>query len=160
MSLTNTENINIVPFKEAYSIAFKDLNQWWIEKYFTMEEADYKALDNPQDYIINNGGYIAIALLNNKPVGACALVRMKNVTYDFELSKMGVSPDAHGKGIGFLLGSFILKKAKEFGAKTIFLETNSVLKPAIALYKKLGFKQISGVDTPYARSNYQMEITL
>lgn len=160
MSLSQLEKISIVSFEDKYSQAFKDLNQWWIEKYFTMEEADYKALDNPKSYIIDNGGYIAIALLNNKPIGVCALIKTEKSKFDYELSKMGVAPDTHGKGIGFLLGSFILKKAKELGAKTVFLETNTILKPAISLYKKLGFIEISGVTTPYARSNYQMQINL
>ncbi|MFD2587017.1 GNAT family N-acetyltransferase [Croceitalea marina] len=160
MRTSNKENIVIVPFESMYSRAFKDLNQWWIEKYFKMEEADYKSLDNPQSHIIDNGGYIAVALQNEKPVGVCALIKMQNTGYDYELSKMGVSPKVHGKGIGHLLATCIIEKAKELGAKKLFLETHTSLAPAINLYKKLGFKEIKGVATPYERSDYQMGLEL
>ncbi len=135
------------------------MNQWWIELYFKMEEADYKLLDNPKSYILDTGGYIAIALQNNKPVGVCALIKMQNTGYDYELSKMGVSPEVHGKGIGHMLGTTIIKKAKELGAKNLFLETHHSLIPAIRLYEKLGFKKIEGVATPYERSDIQMALT-
>lgn len=160
MNAPSSEHITIVPFEEKYQQAFKDLNQWWIERYFRMEKMDHKALDNPKSYILDNGGYIAVALLANEPVGVCALIKMGNSKFDYELAKMGVSPEIHGKGIGYLLGNAILTKAKELGAKTIFLETHTSLKPAIHLYKKLGFKEIKGVESPYERSDYQMEIIL
>ncbi|GMN09294.1 ribosomal protein S18-alanine N-acetyltransferase [Croceitalea sp. MTPC9] len=154
------ENIVIVPFEKKYQQAFKGLNQWWIEAYFKMEEMDHKALDNPKSYILDRGGYIAIALLENKPAGVCALVKMENYKFDYELAKMGVSPTIHGKGIGYALGTAIIKKAKELGAKNIFLETHTSLQPAIHLYKKLGFKEIKGIESPYERSDYQMELNL
>lgn len=160
MNTPPSNKINIVPFEDKYAPAFKNLNQWWIEKYFKMEEADFMALDNPKNYILDKGGYIAVAILDKEPVGVCALIKMKNSTYDFELAKMGVSPKIHGNGIGNLLGEEIIKKAKELGAKKLFLETHTSLKPAIYLYKKLGFIQIFGVPTPYKRSNYQMELNL
>ena len=124
-----------------------------------MEEADFKALDNPRSYILANGGYIAVALQNVKPVGVCALIKMQHTGYDYELSKMGVSPEEHGKGIGYLLGTSIIKKAKELGARNLFLETHSSLIPAIRLYEKLGFKKIEGIATPYERSDLQMALT-
>lgn len=158
MSTPPLNKITIIPFEDKYTQAFKNLNQWWIEQYFKMEDADFKALDNPKEYILSKGGYIAIALLNEKPVGVCALIKMENPKFDYELAKMGVSPDAHGKGIGYLLGNAVIKKAKELGATSIFLETNTKLTPAINLYKKLGFKEITGVNTPYQRSDYQMEL--
>ncbi len=153
-------DIQLVPYTPKYQKAFKSLNEWWVEKYFTMEAMDHYYLDHPQENIIDTGGYIAIALLNDKPVGACALVKLKNGVFDFELAKMGVSPKAQGKGIGFLLGEKIIEKAKELGGKNIFLESNTVLESAIKLYKKLGFKEIVGIDTPYDRCNIQMELVL
>ena len=48
--------MKIVDYKPKYREAFKQLNQWWIEQYFTMETADYKALDFPEKNIIEKGG--------------------------------------------------------------------------------------------------------
>lgn len=50
--------------------------------------------------------------------------------------------------------------AKELGASKIYLESNTILKPAIQLYQKLGFQKIVGRTTPYKRCNIQMELIL
>lgn len=152
--------VEVVPYQPKYREAFAALNTEWISTYFKMEDADYKALDNPKEYILENGGCIIVALYNEEPVGVCALIKMNDPSYDFELAKMAVSPKAQGKNIGWLLGQAILEKAKQLGASTVYLESNTVLKPAINLYHKLGFQKISGHPTPYERCNIQMALTL
>ena len=153
-------DVQIVEFKPEYSQAFKALNVEWISTYFEMEEADYKALDNPKEYILDKGGKIFVALYQNEPLGVCALIKMTNSDYDFEMAKMAVSPKAQGKNIGFLLGQAIVNSAKEQGAKKIYLESNTILKPAINLYHKLGFQKVFGLATPYKRCNIQMELNV
>lgn len=152
--------VSIVPYQSKYQKAFQSLNEEWIEKYFRMEQPDRDALEHPNDYILKKGGYIFVALLGKKPVGVCALLKRKDKKYPYELAKMAVSPEAQGRQIGFLLGQAIITKAKELGAKKLYLESNTVLKPAISLYKKLGFKKIKGPQTPYERCNIQMELLL
>ena len=155
-----SRKVKIVDYQPAYQQAFKDLNVEWISTYFKMEEADYKALDNPQGYILDNGGHILVALYDDVPMGVCALIKMKDPEYDYELAKMAVSPAAQGKSIGWLLGNAILEKARSLGAKKVYLESNTVLKPAINLYHKLGFEKIVGHPSPYERCNIQMERVL
>jgi DNA-binding MarR family transcriptional regulator/GNAT superfamily N-acetyltransferase len=155
-----SKDVKIVEYKSEYQEAFRALNVEWISKYFEMEEADYKALDNPEEYILKKGGKILVALYENEPVGVCALIKMNNSEYDFEMAKMAVSPKAQGKSIGWLLGKAIAEKAKELGAKKIYLESNTILKPAINLYYKLGFEKVFGLETPYKRCNIQMELVL
>jgi DNA-binding MarR family transcriptional regulator/N-acetylglutamate synthase-like GNAT family acetyltransferase len=152
--LRESADVQVVDYKPEYQPAFKQLNEEWITQYFKMEETDYKSLDHPDDYILNKGGHILIALYNNEPVGACALIKMDNDMY--ELAKMAVSPKAKGKGIGFILGQAGIGKAKKSGAKKLYLESNTILKPAINLYHKLGFKKVTGVPSPYERCNIQM----
>lgn len=152
--------VQIVDFKPQHRQAFKDLNEEWITKYFKMEEADYKALDNAEGYILKGGGHILVALYNNEPVGVCALIKMNDPEYDFELAKMAVSAKLQGRNIGFLLGLAAISKARELGAKKIYLESNTILKPAINLYHKLGFSKVVGRETPYERCNIQMELEL
>ncbi|MBZ4033965.1 helix-turn-helix domain-containing GNAT family N-acetyltransferase [Flavobacterium sp. 17A] len=155
-----SKDVKIVAYTAEYQDAFKALNVEWISTYFEMEEADYKALDNPEDYILKKGGKILVALYENEPVGVCALIKMNNPEYDFEMAKMAVSPKAQGKNIGWLLGKEIVRTAKELGAKKIYLESNTILKPAINLYYKLGFEKVFGLETPYKRCNIQMELVL
>ena len=152
--------VEIVDYQPQHQEAFRTLNVEWISQYFTMEESDYKALDNPQGYILDNGGYILVALYEGEPLGVCAMIKMNDGEYDFELAKMAVSPKAQGKNIGFLLASAIIEKAKSLGASKIYLESNTILKPAINLYHKLGFQKVAGKPTPYTRCNIQMELVL
>lgn len=152
------ENVKIVDYKDEYHDAFKALNVEWISTFFKMEEADFKALDNPKAYILDKGGHIFVALYNDIPLGVCALIKMNHQKYDFELAKMAVSPQAQGLNIGWYLGQSIIEKAKKLGAKSLYLESNTILKPAINLYQKLGFQKVVGEATPFERCNIQMEL--
>ncbi len=152
--------IRIILYTAAYKKAFRDLNVEWISKYFTMEASDYKALDKPDEYILNPGGHILIAVEGSTAIGTVALIKMNEGDYDFELAKMAVSPAARGKGVGEMLGRAAMDKARMSGAKKLYLESNTVLEPAIRLYKKLGFKKVTGKPTPYQRCNIQMELLL
>lgn len=158
--LRESQKVQVVEYAPQYQSAFRALNEEWISSYFEMEEADYKALDNPEEYILNKGGKIVVALYDSEPLGVCALIKMEDPDYDFEMAKMAVSPKAQGKNIGWLLGQAIIKEAEKLGASKIFLESNTILKPAINLYYKMGFQKISGRPTPYKRANIQMELLL
>ncbi|HEX7870740.1 MAG TPA: bifunctional helix-turn-helix transcriptional regulator/GNAT family N-acetyltransferase [Chryseobacterium sp.] len=158
--LRESKDVEIVEYEPKYQSAFRNLNAEWISNYFEMEETDYKSLDNPQEYILDKGGKILVALYKGEPLGVCALIKMNDKDYDFEMAKMAVSPKAQGKNIGWLLGQAIINSAKELGAKKLYLESNTILKPAINLYYKLGFVKITGRPTPYQRANIQMELDL
>lgn len=153
-----SSRVEIVPYEESYHDSFRQLNQEWITTYFTMEAADYQALDHPDEKILRPGGCILMALYDGEAVGTCALLKMDDDTY--ELAKMAVSPSAQGKHVGWLLGQAVLEKAKAMGAKTVYLESNTMLKPAISLYHKLGFERVKGPASPYERCNIQMKRTL
>ena len=154
------QGVTIVPYEPRYQNAFKSLNEQWITQYFALEDADRRALDHPQTYILDRGGYIVVALYQEEPVGVCALIAMPNSPYDFELAKMAVAPPARGKSIGWQLGQAVIEKARSVGATKLYLESNTVLAPAIQLYHKLGFRKIVGYPSPYQRCNIQMELVL
>lgn len=158
--IRESKDVQIVSYEPKYQSVFKSLNEEWISTYFEMEEADYKALNNPKKYILDKGGKIFVALYNNEPLGVCAILKMNDPNYDFELVKMAVAPEAQGKNIGWLLGQAAINSAKELGARKMYLESNTILKPAINLYHKLGFQKIVGHTTPYKRCNIQMELNL
>lgn len=152
--------IQIINYLPEHHHAFKRLNESWIKHYFKIETADSNALDHPDKYILENGGHILVAMLNNKVLGVCALIKMEHSKYGYELAKMAVAEKAKGKGIGYLLGTSIIAKAKKLGANYIYLESNTILQPAIALYKKLGFQKVVGEYSPYERCNIQMELKI
>ena len=80
---------------------------------------------------------------------------------EVELAKMGVRPSAQGKGAGRMLVSAAVKKAREMGIRRIYIETNSVLGPALKLYRDAGFQPLKhSVPSPYARADVQLELFL
>lgn len=158
--LKHNSDLRIVDFSPRYATDFKRLNVEWITKYWTLEKADEKALDGPNEYIIDEGGAIFIALYRDKAVGTVALIRHDGST--LELAKMTVSPVVQGKGIGLALGEFAIKRAQIMGARRVYLESNTMLAPALSLYKKLGFKNVDNSKgaSPYDRCNVRMEKNL
>ncbi len=152
------KSVEIIDYLPEFHDDFKRLNYEWIEKYFQLEEADRQSLDRPEEKILKLGGHIFMARHDGEIVGTCALIKMNDNTY--ELAKMAVTEKAKGKGIGWLLGQAAINKARELRAETVFLESNTILEPAIKLYQKLGFRKIVGQPSPYQRCNIQMELKL
>ncbi len=77
----------------------------------------------------------------------------------YELTKMAVSPEFQGRKLGRALAEAAITRAQSSGAAKIVLYSNTMLAPAIALYGKLGFREIP-VDGPYKRTNIKMELVL
>jgi ubiquinone/menaquinone biosynthesis C-methylase UbiE/GNAT superfamily N-acetyltransferase len=153
-------SVRIVDYTPQYAQDFKALNEAWISQYFVMEESDRKALSHPQEYYLDKGGHIFVALDGDDPVGVCALLKMEDPKYQYELSKMAVAPKAQGKRVGWLLAQAVIEKAISLNANYLYIESNTVLEPAIRLYRKLGFTEVYGRATPYERCNIQMELKL
>lgn len=151
--------VRIINYQPAYQADFKRLNVEWIERYFRLEPADLRALDQPETYILERDGHILLATYREETVGTCALLKMENNAY--ELAKLAVSPAAQGLGIGYQLGQAALNKAQALGARRVYLESNTKLDAALQLYYKLGFhKIVDGPPSPYERCNIQMELLL
>jgi len=152
------QQLQIVPYEPAHRAAFRQLNEAWITRYFRLEEADLRALNDPEGYILAKGGFIFMALWEGEPVGACALIKINQRV--FELAKMAVSDKVQGKGIGYALGKACIDKAMQLGLQKIELLSNTLLQPAISLYRKLGFVEVPLPPTEYERANIKMEIML
>ncbi|MGV3710733.1 MAG: GNAT family N-acetyltransferase [Gemmatimonas sp.] len=147
----------IVPFRTELAPAFTELNREWIEKFFALEESDWKVLRNPEDAIIDKGGAIFFAMDGDVAVGTVAAIAMSDGVY--ELAKMAVRPAYQGRGLGELLGSAVIDWARARGASKIVLETNGVLGSAIRLYQRLGFVHATpAVPSEYARADVYMEL--
>jgi ribosomal protein S18 acetylase RimI-like enzyme len=151
--------VRLLDYAPQYQADFKRLNVAWIEQYFQVEAADLKALEHPQEYIIEPGGVILLAEYQGEIVGACALLKCPGVTY--ELAKLAVAPATQGLGIGRRLCEAIIARAAALGAQRVYLESNTKLKAALGLYHQLGFqKTVAAPPSPYARCNIQMELIL
>jgi putative acetyltransferase len=149
--------IDVVEYSPSFQVSFKELNEAWIQKYFELEEEDINTLNQPEK-IIAQGGYIFVALKDSEAVGVCALRKTALDTYEF--SKMAVSENFQGLGIGRKLAETAINKARQMGARRIYLEGNTRLAASIHLYKKLGFKEIVGPPSKFKRVNIVMEMLL
>lgn len=152
------KEVRIIPYKPCHQPVFRSLNEQWITQHWQLEAHDIECIDHPQESIIDKGGYIFVALYRDEPVGVCALCKMDDPIYEYELAKLAVNPDVRGKGIGYLLCRAVVDKAKSLGAKNIFLESNTLLNPAIHTYKKLGFRELAEYHPAYERGDIQMEL--
>ncbi len=154
------DKVSIISFEKDLAAKFKELNQAWINKYFTLEDADRKVLNNPKRYIIDQGGQILFGIIEDQVAGTCALIKVDDETY--ELAKMAVSEEFQGRHVGKKLGLAIIEKAKALGAKRVILESNKKLIPALNLYKKLGFTPVCGdhQKSIYQRANISMQLEL
>lgn len=152
--------VRIVEYKPEYAGYFKDLNIEWLEKYFHVEEYDNKVLGNPEKHILNKGGDILFAEFEGEIVGTCALLKYNDD--DYELTKMAITEKAQGNQAGKKLGLAIIERAKELKVKKLVLESNKILKPALNLYERLGFKYAykDFSTSAYQRANVYMEMII
>lgn len=156
-----SHEIEVVNYKEEHHNAFFQLNRQWIESYWHLEPHDVEVLENPDKYILQPGGHIFVATYRGNAVGVCALCKMDPESgYDYELAKLAVSSEVRRKGIGLRLCRRALDFAGSADAKRIFLESNTRLKSAIALYRKLGFKELTEFHPAYERGDIQMELLI
>lgn len=148
------DGLRIVPYEPEHASAFRELNLAWIRKYFVVEERDERDLGDPENHILAPGGSIFMAELRDEVVGTCALMREAEGV--FELAKMTVSESVRGLGVGRALGEAAIAHARAIGARRVELWTNSLLAPAISLYRSLGFVDAPLGTTEFARANVHM----
>ena len=150
-------DFKIIEYEPIHQRWFEKLNRAWIEPYFGMESIDEQVLRFPDEHIIAHGGTILMATQNDEIAGTVALKFVAPGVFEF--TKMAVDQQFRGKQIGKSLALSAIKKAKSLGAEKIILYSNTILQPAISLYKKIGFVEVP-LDGPYKRSNIKMELNL
>jgi GNAT superfamily N-acetyltransferase len=168
MQMTSGEHAVNLPQVQIRSLqagedatAFRTLNEEWITRYFTLEKMDSEVLGDAENKILRKGGHIFMAYLGPQAVGCVALIPMGDGVY--ELSKMAVSPDLRGLGIGRSLLEYAVTQAKHLGARSLLLASNARLENAVHLYESIGFRHLppERLPTPlYTRANVFMEMPL
>ena len=154
-----TSEFRVVPYEPRHADAFRDLNLSWIEEYFEVEEIDRRQLLHPEKTILRHEGAILVAEDPSGVLGVCALVNHSPGRY--EVSKMAVRRDVRGCGIGRRLLSEVISHARALGARQLFIISNTILGPAIHLYRKLGFLEVPlPSDQKYERGNIALELEL
>ncbi len=144
----------VISYEERFRSAFRALNLQWIEHYFQVEKKDLEQLDHPEECLAG-GGEIFFIIVNEKAIGTCAMY--KTSATQFELAKMAVDPNFQGQGFGDLLMEHTEAWARARGAKEILILSNTLLGPAIRLYRKHGFEITHlGPHPDYQRCNIEL----
>jgi putative acetyltransferase len=148
-------------FQAGDETAFRELNEAWIQQFFSIEAKDREVLGDPVGHILRPGGEIVMAILGDRAAGCCALLVMGEGS--FEIGKMAVAEASRGLGVGRKLLARVIGRAREMSAKRLYLETNTKLPNATHLYEAQGFVRLPPErvrQSPYARLNVYMEMLL
>jgi len=95
-------------------------------------------LEDIQKHYWQNQGCFYILKNNNLIIGTFALYKISDELC--ELRKMYLDSNFRGRQLGKEMMEIAFQQAKKLNYKSIMLETASVLKEAISLYEKYGFK--------------------
>jgi ribosomal protein S18 acetylase RimI-like enzyme len=151
--------VTIVPYENRYARYFKELNRVWIEEYFSVEDIDREVMEHPEERVVAPGGMIFFALYLAEPVGTTAVVTHGSGVY--ELSKLAVKEEMKRNGIGRMLIEEALQWVSAHSGHYVFLESNSILAPAIKLYEQAGFThETLAAGSHYCRTNLRMGMEL
>jgi len=151
--------MRIIDYAPQYQADWKRINVAWISKSFVVEDVDLEVLDHPQEKIIAPGGCIILAMEGDTVVGTCALLHSEPGVY--QMVKMAVDDDWRGRGIGRVLCEAIIERARQLGGHMLMLYSNRAgAVVAIALYRKLGFRELPLPTKAYARADIYMELHL
>ena len=112
----------------------------------------------PGDYAPPSGRLL-LAEYDGHPAGCAALHKLDAEVC--EMKRLYLRPEFRGKGLGRALAERILSDARGIGYKRLRLDTvEPLMKDAIAMYRKIGFKEIAPYrENPIAGALY-MEMNL
>jgi putative acetyltransferase len=96
--------------------------------------------DIVRSYIDRGGAFRVLVSPKDDVVGCGGLYPLDGA--DAEVRKMYLLPHARGQGFGRALLTDLIATANARGFRRVFLETASVLREAIALYVKFGFRPV------------------
>lgn len=150
--------ISIIDYEQRYQSDFKRLNLEWLDSYGLTETHDLEILDDPEGMVIDAGGFIFLAMENERVIGTAGIAKEGKNTY--ELIKMTVETSYQGQGTGKLLLERCLAEAQKRKAEKIFLYSNSQLSAALKMYEKYGFRYIDAADSPMLTADIKMELIL
>ncbi|MDE7263589.1 MAG: helix-turn-helix domain-containing GNAT family N-acetyltransferase [Anaeroplasmataceae bacterium] len=149
------QSFKIVPFEECYRQSFIALNTDWITTYFgKIEKHNIVEFENI-DEDIKNGAMIFFAVKNGSVLATCMAKPLNNLTW--EICKLGSNKSLPHKGAGSAVFEACMNWAFNHGAARLFIVSNRILKPALHIYQKYGFKEIELKKCEYERGDIAFE---
>ena len=129
--------VSIVEFDLRWREDFARLNLEWLRRWFVVEPVDAEVLGDPEGHILAAGGRVLFAIKDGRAIGTVALRHDGDGVY--ELTKMAVEPAQRGTGAGRALLVAAIETYRSLGGRELYLESSSILAPALKLYESAGF---------------------
>ena len=83
-----------------------------------------------------------LALYEGELAGCVALHKLDSEIC--EMKRLYLRPKFRGKGLGHTLAEYVISEARRIGYRRMRLDTvEPVMKDAVAMYRRLGFKEIA-----------------
>ena len=141
--LEATSPADMPPVREL----FREYEQF-LQVDLCFQQFEAELADLPGKYAPPQGSLL-VALEDGQPVGCVAMRPLADGVC--EMKRLFVRPAFLGLGIGKELARLVIAKAKTAGYVRMCLDTLEWLKPALALYRRLGFVERSAYyDNPLA----------
>jgi putative acetyltransferase len=121
--------------------------------------ADRDVLQVEQAYWATGGAFWVVER-QGQLVGTAGYYPVSRGTNAVEIRKMYLCPDARGQGLGRFLLQTLEQTIATKGFTQIWIETASVLQPAIALYENSGYQPSTGVETARCDRIYVKQLTV
>lgn len=123
---------------------------------FDLAGTDQDLTDIEAHYLDRGGAFELVEGAAGNLLGTVGLYPVDNDVV--ELRKMYFVPESRGRGWGKWLLAKMIEKARTLGFKEIHLDTIAVLKEAIRLYEKFGFKPFDVEPSPRRDRGYYLKL--
>lgn len=119
---------------------------------------DKELAELPGDYRPPDGRLL-LAESGGELAGCAALHKLENTIC--EMKRLYLRPKFRGKGLGRVLAETIIAEARQIGYDRMRLDTvGPVMKDAVAMYRKLGFREIAPYRANPMEGTLYMELEL
>jgi putative acetyltransferase len=119
---------------------------------------DKELANLPGDYAPPQGRLL-LAEYEGQLAGCVALHKLESDVC--EMKRLYLRPQARGKGLGLALANHIIAEARQIGYHHMRLDTvEPVMKDAVAMYRKIGFREIAPYCTNPMSGVIYMELQL
>ena len=119
---------------------------------------DKELAELPGDYA-SPGGRLSLAEFEGKLAGCVALHKFEPGIC--EMKRLYLRPKFRGKGLGRALTEIVIAEARKLGYQRMRLDTvGPVMKDAVAMYRRLGFREIAPYRANPMPGTLYMELDL